>query len=293
MTKSAFLIALALGGNLTQGERIAAHEATVETSSAAWGRSCESLESRFTHRSANLAEMEGAKAFVGSVSMLRTLRRANARNCSWVTSAEVDVSGIAGLARNYLKQAPCYNQATAAMEAAQNLPEEECESAMEDALVMLLSPNCSTEVSEAPELDSSDETMEEEMDDATDVIMDRLASSQTLSLIQQEQNPFSIAVSGWEYMFLASGSWGFIVAAILVGILMGTLCGVLIHTIVRIFRWIKCSITGGSSCDYYPDTWVRFFVQSGCRVAGLMFGPYGLIGGINAAFGANLAVTVR
>ena len=283
-------IILLLSGSPAQGARVAIHEASVDKTN--WGRSCSSLETRFQNQQSRLAESEGNTALVRSVSLMRTLRRANARECEWSTNGDVDTSAAAGMAANYFRQSPCYQPSVAAYTAAQNLPEEERENAMADAVAILLSENdeCAPSAGEAPEMNESDEELEEEMDDETDQVMEELATvpSET-SLIQQDQ-PGAILVTGYfSWFFAAAGGWPVIIGSIVVGILLAMFCSTLVHMIVRIFRWIRCKIFGNSCSEYAPATWVRLLVGGGCSLTGMLLGPLGLVFG-SEAFGSGLVI---
>jgi hypothetical protein len=85
------------------------------------------------------------RSVFASISMLRTLRRANARNCSFIHDSDLDTSGVSQFAVASLRQSPCYDAANAAMLAAQDVPEEEREDAMASAMLMLLSSTCTAE----------------------------------------------------------------------------------------------------------------------------------------------------
>ena len=250
-----------------------------EHAKANWGRSCESLQTRFSDQSTRLAELEGMRSMVASISLMRTLRRANARECVWVEHA--DTTAISELAANGLQQGPCYSEYQAAIQAAHDLPEDEQINAANDAFVLLFSEDCSTGIVEAPELDTSDEEMEEEMDDTTDEVMDQLVQTSESSLIQQHQDsqpgPLSVGqiiiaytVGGWQ-LALASLPW--FIAAVLGALVFALLCNLLGHALVRIFRYIRCKMFGSSCSEYAPATWVRALIGVGCGVTGVAAGP--------------------
>lgn len=285
---SVFVFALALGGTPTQGSRIAVHGAD----DAAWGRSCDSLQNRFTNQGARLKELEGKRQFISSISVMRTLRRANARKCDWVMSGEVDVSAVMQVATSSLSKAPCYDQARAAAQAALNLSEEAArDAALNEAAVLLLSDDCAADVPDPGELDASDDELEEEMDDTTDEIMEAAAgeSDGGNSLLQEKWGAWN-PLTGWGMLAAlgewAGGGWILAIAAILVGLVLGLLCKGLVHLIVRIFRWIRCSIFGRSCSLYKPATWVKRLVKVGCNIGGILWGPHGLwLGSLGVAHG--------
>jgi len=268
-----------LSGNPTQGARVAVHEASMD--STKWGRSCSSLETRFQNQQSRLAESEGTTAMVRSISWMRTLRRANARDCEWVTNGDVDTSAAAEMAASYFRQSPCYEPAMAAHVAAQNLPEEARETAVQEAVAILLSDNegCTPAIVEAPELNASEEELEEEMDDQSDGLLEELATvpSET-SLIQQAQNPV-LLFGAWSWALASVGGWPVIIGSIVVGILLAMFCNALVHMIVRIFRWIRCKVFGNSCSEYAPATWVRLLAAGGCSLTGMLLGPLGLLAG--------------
>jgi len=283
-----------LSANPTQGARIAVHEANAD--STEWGRSCSSLESRFQNQQSRLVGAEGTAALVRSISWMRTLRRANARNCEWVTNGPGTSSEAAAeMAASYLRQSPCYEPAMAASAAAQNLPEEARVAAMEEVWAILLSENaeCTSASAEAPELNESDEELEEELDDETDEVMEQLATQPSeTSLIQNEQLP---VVGLWSWGFAVGLGWPFVIGSIVVGILLGMFCTHLVHMIVRIFRWIRCRVLGNSCSEYAPATWFRVLARGGCSLTGMFFGPLGLLYGTAGAVGtvAGIAGAAR
>jgi hypothetical protein len=274
--KSAAFIGLVLSLFSAEGSRVALHE----HSTANWGRSCESLQTRFGDQSTRLAELEGMRSMVASISILRTLRRANARECDWVQDGNLDTSAIEELAAHGLQQGPCYSEYQAAIQAAHDLPEEEQISAANDAIVLLFSEDCSAGTPEPPELDTSDEEMEEEMDDTTDDVMEQLVQSSESSLIQQPLSVGTAAliwtVGGWSF---ALSSLPLFIGAVLGAILFGLLCNLLGHTLVRIFRYIRCKMFGSSCSEYAPATWARALIGVGCGITGVAAGPFtGLLG---------------
>jgi len=271
--KSAAFIGLVLSLFSAEGSRVALHE----HSTANWGRSCESLQTRFGDQSTRLAELEGMRSMVASISILRTLRRANARECDWVQNGNLDTTAIQEVAVQGLQQGPCYSEYQAAIQAAHDLPEEEQISAANDAIVLLFSEDCSAGTPEPPELDTSDEEMEEEMDDTTDDVMEQLVQSSESSLIQQNhdsQQPLSAVgfyvIAGWS---VALSSLPVFIGAVLGAIVFGLLCNLLGHTLVRIFRYIRCKLFGSSCSEYAPATWARALIGVGCGITGIAAGP--------------------
>lgn len=259
--KLAFLI-LVLSGTLAEGARVNVedhHQAT-------WGRSCGSLKTRFTRQQAHLREVEGARAMAGSISLMRTLRRANARHCRWVESGDVDLSAIREVAADYLRQSPCASVAQTAMHAAQNLPEDEKESAMAEAMVLLFSEDCTTETEEVPALDGSEEDMEEEIDDASDEIMGELSSSSQSSLLQQEGSGGYIPILGALHVF--GGCPACIMGVLLITVVFALVCGLIMEILVRIFRYLKCKLFHHGCHRYAPATWFRALSLTGCAFIG-------------------------
>jgi len=277
---------LLLTATSTEGARVANHESTE------WGRSCASLETRFHNQQTRLAESESTTALVRSISLMRTLRRANARDCEWATSGEVDTSVAAEMAARQFRQTPCYEPARDALNAAQSLPEEEREHAMEVAVTILLSDEegCAPLEVEAPDLNDSDDDLEGELDDDTDEMMEALASSPSASLMQQEQPILSAIYGGWASAFL--GGWQLVIACIVIGLLMGLICRTAVHMIIRIFRWIRCKVFGNSCAEYSPAGWVRVLVGGGCGLTGMLLGPFGtVLGATHVGGAAGEAVT--
>lgn len=271
-----FLI-LALSGKFTDGARVALETRELNVEETQWGRSCESLQTRFQNQQGRLAEVEGNTALIRSVSLMRTLRRANARDCEWLTSGDVDISVAAAMATRYLQQSPCYEPARGAFTRAQTLPEEEREHGVQLAMEIMLSENEGCEplsVVEAPELNESEEMLENELDDDTDEIMEELAASSDTSLMEQLPiNPLTIGVASWGVAAL--GGWPMIIASILMAILLGMLCRTIVHMIIRIFRWIRCRVAGSGCSEYSPAGWVQVLVGGGCGAAGILVGPWG------------------
>lgn len=264
--KLSFLIAFL---SSVDGARVGVHN----QGDLKWGRSCESLEGRFQQQTGRLQDVEGMRAVVTSISLMRTLRRANARECDWATSGDVDMSGFTQ-ALSHLREAPCYPQYQTAIEAARHLPEDEQESATNEAIVLLFSQDCGAESTDPPALDASEEEMEEEVDDTTDEIMDGLAAAEESSLIQEDQNPlgFFYGTAFWGWLF-AFESIPVLIAVILGCIVFAIFCTQLMHIIVRIFRWMRCKMFGNSCEEYAPATWVRVLITGGCSLSSLFFGP--------------------
>jgi len=287
------LVMFALSANPTQGARVAIHE--VNADSTEWGRSCPSLESRFQNQQSRLVGAEGTAALVRSISWMRTLRRANARNCEFVTNLDLDFQAAADMADDYLRQSPCYEAAMDHTRALRerctlevcahpygNLPEEARSALEEESWAILLSENaeCTPAGVEAPEVNESDEELEEELDDETDEVMEQLATQPSeTSLIQNEQPIMAFAAGAFSWGIAAGLGWPVFIGAIVVGILLGMFCTHLVHMIVRIFRWIRCKVFGNSCSEYAPATWFRVLARGGCSLTGMFFGPLGLLSG--------------
>jgi len=270
-----FLI-LVCSGKFTEGARVAsvAQDLTVEETK--WGRSCESLETRFNNQQIRLAESDGSTALIRSVSLMRTLRRANARDCEWLTNGEVDTSVAAEMAARYFQQSPCYEEARGAVTRAKSLPEEEVESGMLLAVEILLTDNeecVPPSMVATPELNESEEMLESELDDDTDEVMEELAVSSGTSLIQQL--PMSVAARSafGSWIYLIGGGLPVIVAALVFGILLALFCRSLVHMLVRMFRWIRCNLSGNSCSEYSPAGWLQSLVSGGCDLAAILTGP--------------------
>jgi hypothetical protein len=257
------------------GARIAIE--TADDHQTQWGRSCASLERRFQHQQTRLTQSEGSRALVQSVSLMRTLRRANARQC------EVDTSAAAELAMTYFRQSPCWDAAYAVGSAAQELPAQERAQAEEQAWEILLSDEegcAAPSLGEIPALTETEEELEEEMDDASDDFMEGATAEPTeASLMQEDQNPLGLAAWYSVFGYWAAGitgGWPLIIASVLFGVLMGLVCGFLVHMMVRIFRYIRCKISGNSCAEYQPATWLRALITAGCGLGGVAYGPFGL-----------------
>lgn len=128
------LIALLLSECLVQGARISTDA------------SCADLKISFEDHYARLQSGDHNGVLVQSITLLRELRRANAKSCDWVEEAHV--SAASELAGSYLRGNPCYEQSFAAMRYAESLPEDEREHAMQDAVAILHSEGgCSHRIS--------------------------------------------------------------------------------------------------------------------------------------------------
>jgi len=237
---------------------------TTEVASS-WGRSCNSIQTRFQEQQLRLADMSpgSMRSMFASISILRTLRRANARNCSFVSDPDLDMSEVSQFAAASLRQSPCYEAATAAMAVAQNLPAEEREDAMGSAMVMLLSSTCTVESQEEPELSSpTEEQIEEEVDLETDQILDELSAQSGSALLQTNFIPFEVAfILGWIF-------WGVVIAVA---------CGYLMMFIWRALKWLRCAmIHGGSAClEEEAPTWLRYILTGGSAALCVAGGAYG------------------
>lgn len=245
--------------------------------SAGWGRSCDSLKGRLQRQQANLPGKEGTRALVAAVSVMRTLRRANARECSWANDGTVDTGAITDQAFSYLAQSPCAPQVSAALNAANDLSGAEKEAAQNAAILMLFDDGegCSSEAADGPELDdAASDGMEEEMDETTDEIVESISDSSESSLIQEEVNPFQLIRASavtWQVSFFAG--LPVFLGTILFSIVMSMACGMLIHMLVRIFRFLRCKIFGRSCAEYAPATWFKRLVKIGCTVVSGIYGP--------------------
>jgi len=263
-----------------EGARIEEHTQNV----AGWGRTCESLQARFTQQGTNLRKVEGSKAMIGSISMMRTLRRANARECTWIQNGDVDVSALSELAGSYLQKSPCYEQSRSALQSAQDLPAEQRDAALLNGLALLFSENedCSPDNAAPADVgDEPDDVQEEDIDDTTDQLMELAVSSQDSSLIQQPYlcTGFCLVLAFSRFQWEAAGASAltnplFLVGLLVFSIITALFCGVVMHAIVRIFRWIRCSLTGGSCEEYAPATWLKAIVTGGCSIYGLVLGPF-------------------
>lgn len=100
---------------------------------------CDGLKTSFEDHYARLESGEHTGVLIQSITLLRTLRRANAKKCDWVENGDVDVAAASDLAGRYLRGNPCYEQAFAAMRYADSHPEEEREEAMQEAMAILSS----------------------------------------------------------------------------------------------------------------------------------------------------------
>lgn len=243
-----------------------------------WGRSCDSIQNRFQQQQSGLAEVSpgSMRSVLASVSTLRTLRRANARNCSFIHDPDLDMSGLSQLAAASLRQSPCYEAANATMAAAQSLPAEEREDAMASAMVMLLSSTCTAESQQEPELNSpTEDEMEEDMDESTDQILDELTAQSESSLLQTNNG------------YIIPASVTFVIGCILFGLALAVLCGYLMQFIWRALKWVGCAITRGgadpSACyEEEAPVWLRYLLTGGSAALCAVGGFYG--GGLSSLF---------
>lgn len=234
-----------------------------------WGRSCDSIQNRFQQQQSGMADIEpdSMRSVFASISLLRTIRRANARNCSFIQDPNVDTSGASHLAAASLRRSPCYEAANEAVRAAQELPEEERDDAVASAMVMMLSSTCTAESGEAPELSSpSEEEIEEGIDEATDQILDDLSVEPESSLLQTN-NGFVIATDVT-----------FIIGWILFGLAIAVLCGYLMQFIWNSLKWLRCAMTHSgevSACyDAEAPTWLRYLLTGGSAALCVAGGAY-------------------
>lgn len=250
---------------------------------SSWGRSCDSIQSRFQQQQSGLAERSpgSMRSVFASISMLRTLRRANARNCSFAHDSDLDTSGVSQFAVASLRQSPCYDAANAAMQAAQEAPEEEREDAMASAMLMLLSSTCTAEGQEEPELSSpTEEDMEEDIDESTDQILEELSVQSESSLLQTDSG----------YIIAIEITW--IIGWVLFGLILAVLCGYLMQFVWRALKWMSCAISGGGDSCYEEEApvWLRYILTGGsaalCGAAGVYGGA--VSGFLGAAFLGDL-----
>ena len=207
---------LLLSGSPIQASRIATvedhtfTETITDTHAMSWGRSCESLQTRFQNQQTRMVESEGMRSVLVTVSFLRTLRRANARSCDWIHDPNLDLSALKEVASTQLRQSRCYDEATATIQVAQDLPEEEREVIARNAMLILISDSedCSI-TDESEEFDSvSEEETEEQMDEDTDLIFDSLSEEGSTSLLQKGQWPSEIIMPITGALFGSNlGTW--------------------------------------------------------------------------------------
>ena len=91
---------------------------------------------------------------------------------------------------------------------------------------------------------------------------------------------------GWSF---ALSSLPVFIGAVLGAIVFGLLCNLLGHTLVRIFRYIRCKMFGSSCSEYAPATWARALIGVGCGITGVAAGPLtAVLGlqGLSVAFAA-------
>jgi len=239
------------------------------------GAAPDSIHTRLQEQQSRLAELSpgSMRSMFASISIMRTMRRANARNCSFVSDPDLDTSEMSRFAAASLRQSPCYEAATAAMADAQNLPEEEREDAVGSAMMMLLSSTCTAESQEEPEWSSpTEEQIEEEIDLETDQILDDLSSESGSSLLQTNFIPFEIAiVLGWIFF----------------GVLIAIACGFIMMFIWRALKWLGCAMTrGGSACyEEAAPTWLRYMLTGGTAV---VCAASGVQGGLLPSYVASI-----
>jgi len=162
------------------------------------------------------------------------------------------------------------------------MSEEEQEVVTRNAMLILISDSedCSiTEESEEFNSVSEDE-MEEEMDEDTDLIFDSLSEEGSTSLLQDGQSPVSMAVMPFVTWIgiMIGGVQGqgvaLYVGMFLLMIIWGIFCGFLMEFIRRALRWIRCSISGGDETCFGapPAAWFRHVVTGGCVAIGAVMG---------------------
>lgn len=282
---------LLLSGSPIQAARIATvedhtlTETITDTHAMSWGRSCESLQTRFQNQQTRIVQSEGVRSVLVTVSFLRTLRRANARSCDWLNDPNIDMSALKQLASTQLQQSRCYDVASATVEAARDLSEEEREIISRNAMLILVSESddCSIveESEESEEFNSEPEDeMEEVLDEDTDLIYDALSAEGSPSLLQEGQSPFANTIMpfmtglGRAIGGMVGGDIGLAVGIFILMIIWGVLCGYLMEFIRRAIRWIRCSMTGGDETCFGapPAAWFRHVVRGGCTLIGGYFG---------------------
>jgi len=284
-----FCVFLLLSGSPIQASRIATvedHRSTetiTDTHAMSWGRSCESLQTRFQNQQTRMVQSEGMRNVLVTVSFLRTLRRANARSCDWVHDPNIDMSALKQVASTQLQQSRCYDAASATVEAARDLSEDEREVVSRNAMLILLSENDDCSINE----DSDDgfnpepeDEMEEALDEDTDLIYDALSEEGSPSLLQEGQSPVASTIMPFMIRLgrmiggYAGGDIALWVGMFIVMIIWGILCGYLMEFIRRALRWIRCSMTGGDETCFGapPAAWFRHVVRGACVVIGGFFG---------------------
>lgn len=270
----AFLLLSASPAHASRVAVVQQHQAA-----SSWGRSCESIQNRFQQQQSGLAERSpgSMRSVFASISTLRTLRRANARNCSFIHDPDLDTSGVSQFAVASLRQSPCYDAANAAMQAAQDVPEEEREDAMASAMLMLLSSTCTAEYQEQPELSSpAEDQMEEDMDESTDQILEELSAQSESSLLQTNSG----------YVIGFGVTW--IIGWVLFGLILAVLCGYLMQFVWRALKWVRCAVSGGGDVCYEEEapTWLRYVLTGGSAALCGAAGVFG--GGVSGLYGAAI-----
>lgn len=294
-----FCVFLLLSGTPIQASRVAVvgdhqfAETMVATHSTSWGRSCDSLQTRFHNQQARVVQAEGMRSVMATVSFLRTLRRANSRNCEWIHDPNLDMSALRQVAGQQLRQSRCYAEANATMEAARDSSAAEREAVTQNAMLILLSDaeDCSIPEEDSKEMNAvsavSEDEMEEEIDADTDSIFDSLSDEGSASLLQLEQSPFSYTILPFvdrigRLLGATSRNTGgdivLFVGMFLIMICWGILCGFLMEFIRQALRWIRCSMSSGDDTAFEacsgapPASWFRHVVRAGCTAVGAFLG---------------------
>jgi len=195
------------------------------------------LKGRLESQQAKLAKKEGTRALMGAVSMMRTLRRANARECSWANDGTVDTGAVTDQAFKLLASSPCAPQVVAELKAAENLSGAEREAAQEAAITKLFddAEGCSSSAATGPEINDADsDSLEEEMDETTDELVESMSESPESSLIQEDRWMGYGAGALWQVSFFAG--LPVFIGTILFTIVLSMACGKLVHMLVSLYE---------------------------------------------------------
>jgi len=161
-------------------------------------------------------------------SVARTLRRAQARECSWIAAlSPEDLEPLRNVG-TAMRDGPCASQAQEILTGLQEKTEEEQVEAFTRAMIVSVSPDCTT--SDVPAVDDDDEeTVIEEGDELVEQVTDEMMMADS-SFLETSNEPLALAV-----LFV-----GALLTAIVLAITLGVLCGVFQYALMFIISVLVC-----------------------------------------------------